>query len=46
MHEPQRLPLKKSQREKINCFDDYAFYLKESNFEIGINKDRVSFHKP
>ena len=44
---PQPAPLRRSQRERRPAItDDYVVYLQESDFDIGIRKDPVSFHKP
>ena len=41
---PQPAPLRRSQRERRPAItDDYVVYLQESNFDIGIRKDPVSF---
>ena len=41
---PQPAPLRRSQRERRPTItDDYVVYLQESNFDIGIRKDPVSF---
>ncbi|WJZ82589.1 hypothetical protein VitviT2T_002334 [Vitis vinifera] len=41
---PQPAPLRRSQRERRPAIiDDYVVYLQESDFDIGIRKDPVSF---
>ena len=41
---PQPAPLRRSQRERRPTItDDYVVYLQESDFDIGIRKDPVSF---
>ncbi|RVW44411.1 Retrovirus-related Pol polyprotein from transposon TNT 1-94 [Vitis vinifera] len=41
---PQPAPLRRSQRERKPAItDDYVVYLQESDFDIGIRKDPVSF---
>ena len=41
---PQPAPLRRSQRERRpTIIDDYVVYLQESDFDIGIRKDPVSF---
>ena len=41
---PQPTPLRRSQRERRHAItDDYVVYLQESDFDIGIRKDPVSF---
>ena len=41
---PQPTPLRRSQRERRPAItDDYVVYLQESDFDIGIRKDPVSF---
>ena len=41
---PQPVPLRRSQRERRPALiDDYVVYLQESDFDIGIRKDPVSF---
>ena len=41
---PQPAPLRRSQRERRHAItDDYVVYLQESDFDIGIRKDPVSF---
>ena len=41
---PQPVPLRRSQRERRPAItDDYVVYLQESDFDIGIRKDPVSF---
>lgn len=41
---PQPAVLRRSQRERRSAIsDDYVVYLQESDFDIGINKDPVSF---
>jgi len=43
-NEPQEMPLRKSQRVRKSAIsDDYVVYLQESDFDIGLNKDPVSF---
>ena len=47
MPKPQVILLWRSQRERSSAIaDDYVVYLKESDFDIGINEDPVSFSKP
>ncbi|KAL6327955.1 hypothetical protein AAG906_031299 [Vitis piasezkii] len=41
---PQPAPLRRSQRERRPAItDDYVVYLQESDFDIGIRKDPISF---
>ncbi|XP_075080360.1 uncharacterized protein LOC107807206 [Nicotiana tabacum] len=43
-NEPQEVPLRKSQRVRKSAIsDNYVVYLQESDFDIGLNKDPVSF---
>ena len=43
-NEPKTVQLRRSQRDrKYEIYDDYVVYLQESDFDIGINKDPVSF---
>lgn len=43
-NDPQEVPLRRSQRQRRSAISDvYEVYLKESDFDIGINKDPVSF---
>ncbi|XP_075080193.1 uncharacterized protein LOC142165730 [Nicotiana tabacum] len=43
-NEPQEMPLRKSQRVRNPAIsDDYVVYLQESNFDIGLKKDPISF---
>nr|XP_016432663.1 PREDICTED: uncharacterized protein LOC107759292 [Nicotiana tabacum] len=43
-NEPQEMPLRKSQRVRKSAIsDDYVVYLQESDFDIALNKDPVSF---
>ena len=42
--EPQEITLRRSQREtRSTISDDYMVYLQESEFDIGIDEDPISF---
>ena len=44
LSESQEIPLRRSKKERrSDISNDYVIYLQESNFDIGINKDPVSF---
>lgn len=44
MHEPQKVALRRPQRNRRSAIsNDYVVYMQESDYDIGINKDPVSF---
>ena len=44
LNEPQEIALRRSQRPRKSAIsDDYVVYLQESEFDLGINEDPVSF---
>ena len=44
VEEPQEVALRRSQRERRSAIsDNYVFYLQESDFDVGMCKDPVSF---
>ena len=46
-NQPQEMTLRRSQRTmRLALSNDYVMYLQESNFDIGIDKNPISFDKP
>ena len=44
VEEPQGVALRRSQRERRSSIsDEYVVYLQESDFDIGLSKDLISF---
>ena len=44
VEKPQGVVLRRSQRERRSAIsDEYVIYLQESDFDIGLSKDPISF---